>query len=309
MSSRMMISIAALCVMIFFAGCGGSRATKGWNFVGKSSIVLEDRSAGEPGIGVAGFIDEDTGIAVGSHVLIMKTVNGGRSWGKTVYPLGFTDLDGLEILDRKHAWTSGGFGIRVTEDGGETWTEIPHYGGVECPGHYISFADPKTGWYATGRAQYGNVALTETLDGGLNWSPVNLPYGVENLIMAIDLRNSDTGFLLLRTGVVVKTIDGGKSWTTLTLPLNGRKLVSINPGSPVGAVRFADEQTGTVVLSFEKPRGIVIFETRDSGKSWEETQLPEKARVMCGNIFLSRDRQYLTVYDIKSGGIFVYKRD
>jgi len=295
--------------MTFFAGCGNGRTPKGWNCIGKSSIVLEDRSAGEPGIGVAGFISDDTGIAVGSHVYIARTVNGGRSWEKAEYPPGFTDLDGLEILDGKHAWTSGGFGIRKTEDGGKTWTEIPHYGGVERPGHCVSFADLKTGWYATGQAQYGNIALTATRDGGLSWSPVNIPRGVENQIMAIDLRGKDTGCLLLWTGIVVRTGDDGKTWTALTLPLNGRNLISVNPGPPVGAVRFPDEQTGTVVLSFEKPRGIVIFETLDGGKTWKESPLPDTARVKYGNIYLSRDRRYLTVNDIGSGGIFVYRRD
>jgi photosystem II stability/assembly factor-like uncharacterized protein len=309
MNIQMVISITGLCVMIFLAGCGDSRMSKGWNCIGTSSIALEDRSAGEPGIGVAGFIDDDTGIAVGSHVCVMTTLNGGRSWEQAQYPLGFADLDGLEILDRKHAWTTGGFGIRVTEDGGKTWTEIPHYGGIERPGHYISFSDTKTGWYSVGSLWGLASPLMATDDGGKTWRMVSVPDDAKEQIMAIHLLKKNIGYILLRRGVILKTENSGKNWSSITLPLNGRGRIESNPGAPIDAVRFIDELRGIVVMHFEKPRAYAIFETNDGGKSWKEFSLPANTDMRYGNVFLSRDARYLTVSDLFSGKIYLFRRD
>jgi len=263
--------------------------------------------SGEPGIGVVGFNDDRTGIAVCSYGLIVITDNGGKTWNKSGCSGGYYDLDSLDIMG-SHAWTAGELDFRVSSDAGRTWTVIPHYGGEDIQGHYISFCDINTGWFATGEHLIGRESLWSTSDNGINWKSISVPEGCENRIMAIQCLDENSGFICTREGLVFKTENRGIQWTKIRLPLGNRIPIDYNPGFPVHAIRFISDERGIVVFYFSKPRGFIIFETIDGGKSWRESVLPGRNAPSLGSVYLSRDGNTLVIYDVNSESIFRYRR-
>lgn|GEM_PF-1877083 len=298
----------AVCFIIVIMMCTACTVSKDWELVRKTNITVDDYSAGAPGTSLAGFEDVDNGIAVGHHSDIRYTQDGGDEWIEAETPLASVGLDSLYIGNGGNAWTSGGYQLRRSKDGGRTWTELPNYSSLYSAGHYLSFADDSTGWYAIGERTGSSPGLSITRDGGMSWSGVQIPEYARESIMGADLISETTGVLLLKDGSLTRTDNGGKSWRRITLPVNGRPMLTENPGSAVEAVRFSNINEGTVILYFVKPRGFVTFDTVDGGIKWTESRLPEKAEVKLGNIYLSRSRKYLTIYDLDRETIVLYRR-
>lgn len=306
MSMKCVVMIAtAVCAAVSISACAPSG---NWELVRTTTFSMDDYSAGVPGISIAAFEDEKNGIAAGHHSEIRYTTDGGDTWNEAESPLASVDFDSLYIGRGGEVWTSGGYQLRRSHDGGKKWEELPNYSSLYSAGHYLSFADNMTGWYAIGERAGSSPWVSITRDGGQTWSEVTVPAYAQNSIMAADLLNADTGYLLLKDGTLLHTEDGGKNWSRVSLPVKGRMMMDENPGHSVEVVRFDDEMKGTVILYFVKPRGFVTFDTIDGGRTWKESRLPGNADVKLGNIYLSRNRTLLTVFDLDSGKILVYRR-
>ncbi|HNX60157.1 MAG TPA: hypothetical protein PKK43_13740 [Spirochaetota bacterium] len=282
--------------------------SKSWELVRATTFSMDDNSAGAPGISIAAFEDEKNGIAAGHHSEIRYTTDGGDTWKEAESPLASVDFDSLYIGRGGDVWTSGGYQLRRSHDGGRKWEEIPNYSSLYSGGHYLSFADTMTGWYAIGERAGSSPWVSLTRDGGKTWREVPIPDYIRNSIMAADLLNTDKGYLLLKDGSLAYTHDGGKNWGRMSLPVRGRVMLDENPGHSVETVRFDNDMTGTVILYFVNPRGFVTFDTVDGGRTWRESRLPENAEVKLGNIYLSHNRKLLTIFDLDSGKIFLYRR-
>jgi photosystem II stability/assembly factor-like uncharacterized protein len=278
-------------------------ANGNWNLVLTTEIQTADFSAGAPGVGLVGFLDEVYGLAIGPHGEIRYTESGGKEWQRANCPNFPAELNGLEILDVNTAWSSGGSFNRVTRDGGRNWSALPDYGSLYTPGRYLSFINGKTGWFGA----TNQVAATN--DGGVNWTPVNLPKDTQGDIMAVHLLSENIGYILSNHGVLYRTQDGGQTWEPMRLPLKGRKPVSVIPYASIETVRFQDIMHGIMVLYAEKPRGFYILKTEDGGKHWREESLPPDSGVTLGNVFLSRDGKYLTINDIHHNRILLFKHN
>lgn len=304
-TENIVIIAAAVLTVISIAACASS---KNWELVRTTTFSMDDYSSGAPGISIAAFEDEQNGIAAGHHSEIRYTTDGGDTWNESESPLASVDFDSLYIGKGGDVWTSGGYQLRRSRDGGKKWEELPNYSSLYSGGHYLSFADSMTGWYAIGERAGSSPWVSLTRDGGKTWSEVPVPEYVRNSIMAADLSGVDTGYLLLKDGTLARTTDGGKNWTRVIIPVKGRMMLDENPGHLVEAVRFDNEMNGTVILYFVKPRGFVTFDTIDGGRTWLESSLPDNADVKLGNIYLSRNRRLLTIFDLDSGKIFIYRR-
>jgi hypothetical protein len=254
------------------------------------------------GVHIAAFLDAARGYAVFHHGELHRTVDGGKRWPKGKWPGGFYWPDGMDILDARTAWASGGNYIRRTRDGGRTWEELTDCCTAYSPGRHVSFANSMVGWVATA------TDVRSTGDGGRTWKTVPLPRDVNEDIMAVQ-RLADAGFVLLNSGKLLKTTTGGMSWEVKQIPLEGRMPVPMIPSTSVEAIGFKDVRHGVAVLYAVKPeRGFFIYETEDGGSTWRSAPGPAEVNSILGNIYLTRDGQFLTVNDVDRSRVYVYKR-
>ena len=71
----------------------------------------------------ASFVDANTGTVVGEYGTIVRTTDGGNTWGVQSSG-GNTDLHAVFFTDAMNGWVAGNGGILNTASGGET-VEIP----------------------------------------------------------------------------------------------------------------------------------------------------------------------------------------
>lgn len=207
------------------------------------------------------FIDRYTGWIVGTHNVVLKTIDGGRTWvkqdvGVKPVPVGpiLRDYDFFSIYfaDKKNGWIVGFFGeiILHTEDGGYTW-EIQKTGTNNVL-RGIHFRDKKNGW-AVG--SHGTILRTRT--GGNNryflfngWEKQSdESYGDLQSVFFI---NENIGWAIGSNGAL-KTIDGGRNWNFKKLNISAYSLRSIF---------FVNEMEGWIAGWGG------IFHTTDGGKNW-----------------------------------------
>jgi len=116
------------------------------------------------------FADAAHGWAVGDGA-ILRTDDGGRTWREqsTDSPL---FMDGLALIDKAEAWTTGSSGALLhTVDGGDHWNKVAIPAQVEDAWlGGIAFADRSHGWVV---GQNGLILATQ--DAGITWRTESVP--------------------------------------------------------------------------------------------------------------------------------------
>ena len=236
---------------------------------------------------IAGFVDKEYGITVGYGGQKRYTVDGGKIWeiGQNSSFCRF----GLEILNRDRAWSCGNLG--------HNRKSLKDFGPAE-PLHcrFISFCNDKDGWLAA------PSILAKTNDSGENWEQIDLPPDIGN-ILAINLPDVNTGYLLDDKGIIFKTTDLGKSWKKMDIVLEKENYFLSSTDASSCVMKFINN-SGIVILRQVKPDlQIMALYTEDGGKTWNPKIIPYK---IPGNnkedkseweyyMFLSQDWKYLTI--------------
>ncbi len=244
---------------------------------------------------ITGFLNEEFGITVGFSGEIHYTNDAGQNWpdAENSSMCRFC----LDIVDENVAWTGGnGDMVRVTHDGGKTWTAVTDIR-LDAGHANIDFVDDTTGWIAS------QFKLAATKDGGETWTEMPLPEGAES-ICAISLRTPEDGYLLSREGLLYITGDGGATWSGQDLGLKSYDIVDMQKQPKLGKsnmavadLSFTDEENGTVVLTgMSSGGGFVIWclTTGDGGATWESEKIPDLGYSIT-KVFLTADGQYLTL--------------
>jgi len=181
----------------------------------------------------------------------------------------------ISMFDQKNGWGVTETSLVRTLDGGLTWYDITPPG-VNRLGYSASifFLDPDTGWVVIAGPDYLNGTLNYTIDGGLNWSSVAVPFASGQ----IDFIDHRTGFILVGRGAaagssavdVYSSMDGGVSWVQVyimqpgvgddvnTLPFSGQK----------SGFSFLDSLHGWVGGSIPMDGNIYFYTSLDGGYTW-----------------------------------------
>lgn len=209
---------------------------------------------------------------------IYKTTDGGRTWG-----LQFRNTDPDAFYDCFDFWDArrgvvvsdavrGRMIVRVTADGGATWTEVPAAGlpdALEGEGAFaasgtclVAGADGAA-WIGTGAAAGARVYATA--DYGRTWSVVRTPVvsGTASGIATLSFRDGRHGLALGGRIALAQdtanhaalTDDGGRTWT-----LTGRPDF---PGAVYGSAWVPGSRVSAVAVA---PGGLAV--TTDDGASW-----------------------------------------
>ena len=216
------------------------------------------------------FTDANTGTAVGSCGVILRTTNGGTSWaiqssGTTMplYGSWFTDANTGTLVGSSDT-------ILRTTDGGASWAI--QSSGTTNNLYGVCFMNADTG-IAVGNAG----TILRTTDGGASWAIQSS--GTTNNLCGICFINADTWTAVGNAGTILRTTNGGASWTS-------------QPGGTTNNLRsicFINADIGTVVGNAS-----TIFRTTDGGTSWTNQSIGPNNQTgisnnLCGVSFKNAD--------------------
>ncbi|MEZ4691307.1 MAG: YCF48-related protein [Ignavibacteria bacterium] len=225
------------------------------------------------------FLNENTGYAVGTVGIIMKTTNGGGNW--VVQKSGTSSsLTGISIITEENAVISGYNGkILYTTNGGTNWISSASNTTNNLFG--VDFPSVNTG-YMCGN----NGTMLKSTNGGINWNIISS--GTTSSIACVSFADTLNGIAGVFRGIM-KTTDGGLSWAFTELA--SQVLDAIVSAS------FNDVQHAKV-LSYS-----LVYSTSNSGNNWNSYELPlESSNVPRTLSFGNNDTGYIST---SFGDIFI----
>jgi photosystem II stability/assembly factor-like uncharacterized protein len=172
-------SLALVCVVACVVGWIGSPAVA----VGQCPLVLEEMPpewADDATLRDVFFHDSRRGWAVGDRGVVLRTVDGGRSWNRVRVPV-TASLASIFFVDERHGWIVGGYAwplvdrttgvVLRTRDGGDSWQAID----LQSIGRLarVGFQSPQVGWAIGDGSPTMPTGIYQTRDGGTTWTGAN----------------------------------------------------------------------------------------------------------------------------------------
>lgn len=249
-----------LALFIFVSSASGK-----WEVIRKDDFVRDDGIEGD--LQDVCFVDEKTGWAVGANGLILKTIDGGKSWAKQEpeKPEQEPERRGpsrrrravtfwsVNFRDKNEGFITGSSGaVLYTKDGGETWKRSE----VDSRRRLLSLcmSDKKNG-FVVGE----NNTRLKTTDGGMTWEAINPGDRVRvgesrNNLEAVFFATQKLGWIVGSYGTMLRTKDHGKTWTEQEVDVTNNLF----------SIYFIDDKDGWIA-----GQEGVILHTADAGQNWE----------------------------------------
>ena len=240
---------------------------------------------------------------------VYRSTDGGAQWTNVSPPAESGVSEAAFALDSAHAWVAvpmtqtsqpwNAVTFYATGDGGRTWQRLGSFPIAGSWLHQITFVDSSHGWLLVSLgAATGSEAISVwgTTDGGHTWRELArspMPQQAETpgqLSSACDKNgisfiSDTTGWV---TGVCAggapfleRTIDGGHTWQSQALPVAYGQ--SLEYSASVAPPIFADQSLGilpaTMAIGPGVQPAIVLYVTRDGGRSWTATTPVRSGRV------------------------------
>lgn len=134
---------------------------------GESWVVKENATITAAAYNGVHFTSPLVGYAVGTAGLVVKTVDGGKTWGQTGSAAGAANLFSVFALSDTNVWVGSTNGVMYnSKDGGTTWTAKTLPGGANDVND-IYFANPYVGYVANGQS------IKFTITGGFTWELID----------------------------------------------------------------------------------------------------------------------------------------
>lgn len=168
------------------------------------------------------FSDTQHGWAVGGNGLIIRTVNGGKSWNILNFPEKI-DLQAVHFINSEAGYVAGkdaqldpitdevkgSTKVFLTKDGGETW-QSSYRESRPLNVFQIHSSSNTTAFIVIG----GN-RLIRTDDQGHTWREIPLP--TKN-IRSISVLSNNIGWIVGNKGTFLHSEDGGNTWNQIVQP-------------------------------------------------------------------------------------------
>ncbi|HYG15370.1 MAG TPA: T9SS type A sorting domain-containing protein [Bacteroidia bacterium] len=180
------------------------------------------------------FFDKDTGIASGDSIfqgfnwgngLLLKTVDGGKTWKKISHPsiggVSTGEISAISFKNSDEFAIGSNTGVAKTTDGGKTWITTRRsiwgaaHNGVNCYGDSFIFA-----------RGFGSSAIGFSEDNGKTWQDITNIYEDTNQTYRATLYSvwfapgNRLGYMQTSSWIssTYHTKNGGKTWLPLTTP-------------------------------------------------------------------------------------------
>lgn len=216
------------------------------------------QSSGQPGIDLNAVefpINAAVGFAVGQGGTVIKTIDGGETWGPAASSasVASADLYGVSFVDEQTGYVVGDAisdtpTILKTTDGGAHWAALDALTNVAL--RAVAFVDDLTG-YVVGD---GGVILS-THDGGANWDAPDSPISTTEPLFGVTFVDDKTRVAVGGAGVILRTTNDGANWVEVQ-PLDSTQTLR-------DVVFLGDGVTGYAVGD-----GGTIFKTTNAGVNW-----------------------------------------
>lgn len=209
---------------------------------------------------------------------LRRTSDGGRSW----ITLARGNIVAERFVDATHGWIAEhnsymGADIKVTTDGGSTWTLRAHTGSGDVVG--LEAASGLTAWVLTRDGGYCTAStctqyeVTKTTDGGVTWKSLGNPKAaggncwggqLASPVFATPTRgwlaeNTGAGGAAASTGLL-RSDDGGSSWQCENAPTQTTLISAADP-QHVWAARQHAAIDGS------------LYSSEDGGLTWGAVKL------------------------------------
>jgi photosystem II stability/assembly factor-like uncharacterized protein len=212
------------------------------------------------------FSDINRGTAVGFNGTILRTTNGGTTWG--LQNSGTTvSLRGVWFSDANNGTAVGFSGtILRTTNGGVDW--VMQNSGTTTALRGVVFSD-----VSNGTVVGDNGTILRTTNGGATWTPQNS--GTTGRLLSVSFIGPNLGTVTGENGIILRTTNGGTTWTPQTAGVSAElrsvSFSSINNGMIVG-----DRWTGSQIAC-------VILNTTNGGSTWtiQENGLTDNLYAVC----------------------------
>ncbi|MCF8378005.1 MAG: T9SS type A sorting domain-containing protein [Bacteroidales bacterium] len=167
-------------------------------------------------------------------------------------------IDALNDLKAAAVISSATDIIKITSDGGETWSTL----NTGTSQYWYSIAYPATNRIVVAGYNYINI----TTDGGTTWTPTyfytTMGLTASSAVYDIEFVDANTGYACGMNGLIMKTTDGGVSWTLL----NFTNSIPYVTDAILYDIHFLSATTGWIV-----GESGVILKTADGGATWTKT--------------------------------------
>ncbi|MFK7905081.1 MAG: WD40/YVTN/BNR-like repeat-containing protein, partial [Chitinophagales bacterium] len=237
-----------------------------------------------------------------TNAVLLKTINGGENWSK-----GY--LDGVKNVQDLHFFDAqNGIGLFTFHDEFRSRIVLTHNGGANwekaiTPISKIlsNFIEVEDKLILSGIDENGILTLFETSNKGQDWNSKQLPASIVSFIYFIDEQTAFAGFGFTNQELsgIYRTTDGGESWKKIDSPMTMHSLIHFHSSTEGFVINhiFTEDQVSwepNLIL-----QGFEVFQTKDSGDSWQRTEINKE----CSFIDISHSPSKNLIYTMSGLGL------
>jgi photosystem II stability/assembly factor-like uncharacterized protein len=236
------------------------------------------------------FLNKDTGFCVSRYGAIIRTLNGGLSWSKTVIDLSIEFRD-ITFSNHRNGFAVGHSGtsgiIAATTNIGDTWSLRTFE--LNCCPETVCFVNDSLGYIGS------SGIIAQTTNYGNNWVQ---QYDAGQVIRDIKFFNSLRGYAVGAGGTILSTTNGGVDWipqasntsvrlnsiciinlSTIIVSGNGLILKTTNSGVNWNMLANIDGESFSMcfpssTIGYTVTTSSKIYKTTNSGAIWNTLYSP-----------------------------------
>lgn len=214
------------------------------------------------------FPSGSVGYIAGDEGILLKTTDGGVTWGSLVYfgissPSGtpnFADVDFVDELTGFITVKNANPGSYKTTDGGLNWESVENSASNQCY-KYSVYAFDADNWFLGGAGCFQGAMINHYDNAVWSESSVNgQSFNASEEVLQMDFLGS-FGLAAIRGRQILRTTDGGATWDTIPSGLSATGILT--------SVLIVDNNLCYAGYD-ENGNGYGLMKSTDGGLTWEQ---------------------------------------